>query len=441
MNVYLTALGCKLNQAEIDDLARRFAVAGHRVVADAAVADWAIVNTCSVTHVAARKSRQLLRQIHRARPGIRIAVLGCFAETDAAAVAALDGVACVIPNAAKDDVVARVLARVTEAGDRSTLAEPSDAAPPASGGRTRTFVKVQDGCDNACTYCVVRLARGPQRSRAPEDVLADVAARVAEGYREVVLTGVHIGAYGRDSAPGAPLPPEAGWTLARLVRAILAEVPPARLRLSSLEPWDVTPDLLSLWGDDARLCRHLHLPLQSGCDATLRRMGRRYSAGQFEDLAAMIRRAIPGIALTTDVIVGFPGETDAEFRASYDRIARLGFSRLHVFRYSPRPGTIAAGAPGQVAPPVAQARAEALARLGRDLALRFHGGIVGEEVTVLFETPRSLAEGRAWSGLTDTYVRVTAPSEDGLRNALARVRCERADASGVRGRIVALEGA
>jgi len=436
MNVYLTALGCKLNQAEVDDLARRFAHEGHRVVADPAGADWAVVNTCAVTHVAARKSRQLLRQLRRAQPDLRIAVIGCYGETDPTQAAALAGVECVVPNAAKDEVVARVLARMDGAAD-GTFIEPS--APAAThataGGRTRTFIKIQDGCDNVCTYCVVRLARGAQRSRPPEDVLADVAARVAEGYREVVLTGVHIGAYGRDSAPGAPLPPERGWSLARLVGEVLKSAPPARLRLSSIEPWDLTPDLLALW-DDPRLCRHIHLPLQSGCDATLRRMARRYTAAQYRELVVAIRDRIPDVALTTDVIVGFPGETEAEFRQSSALIEELAFSRLHVFRYSPRPGTAAASAPDPVAPSVAQARGRTLARLGRESALRHHRRLIGREVTVLFEASREGREGRTWSGLTDTYVRVTAPSADDLHNTLRRVLCEGADASGVWGRIV-----
>ena len=436
MNVYLTALGCKLNQAEVDALARRFAREGHRVVADPVEADWAVVNTCAVTHVAARKSRQLLRQLRRAQPAVRIAVIGCYGETDPARAAALAGVECVVPNAAKDEVVARVLARMDGAGLQEA-SEPVVGArhqPPAA-RRTRALVKVQDGCDNACTYCVVRLARGAQRSRPPEDVLADVAARVAEGYQEVVLTGVHIGAYGRDSAPGAPLPPERGWSLARLVGEVLRSAPPTRLRLSSIEPWDLTPELLALW-EDPRLCRHLHLPLQSGCDATLRRMARRYSVGAYRELVGAVRERIPDVALTTDVIVGFPGETDAQFRESYAFVEEIAFSRLHVFRYSPRPGTIAAEAPDPVSPPVAQERGRALARLGRDLARRYHRRLVGRELTVLFEASREGPDGSVWSGLTDTYVRVTAPSVDDLHNALRGVHCEGADASGVWGRIV-----
>jgi len=389
-----------------------------------------------LTHVAARKSRQLVRQLGRAQPGLRIAVIGCYGEIEPAQAAALPGVECVIPNAAKDEVVDRVLA-LAEGERGGPLSQSSAVGNERPGGRghTRAFVKIQDGCDNACTYCVVRIARGPQRSRPPEHVLADVAARVAEGYQEVVLTGVHLGAYGRDSAPGAALPPERGWSLARLVGEILRDRAPARLRLSSIELWDVTPDLLALW-DDSRLCRHLHLPLQSGCDATLQRMGRRYTVAEFAYLARDVRARVPGVAITTDVIVGFPGETEAEFDASYAFIEELAFSRLHVFRYSPRPGTTAATAPDPIAPPVAQARSRALARLGRDLAWRYHEHVIGQEVRVLFETAREGPEGAVWSGLTDTYVRVAAPWEGDIGNTLARVRCEGADAAGAWGRIL-----
>ncbi len=340
MNIYLTALGCKLNQAEIEALARAVVARGHSVVARPAQAEWAIVNTCTVTHVADKKSRQLIRQMRRANADLRIAVIGCYGEMSPEQAAALDGVALVLPNRDKESVLERILSPV----------EPA-ACPPAPGtltlGHTRAFVKVQDGCDNRCAYCIVGIARGPQRSRPPAEVLAEVRARLTEGYREVVLTGVNLGAYGRDSAEGAPLPRGEGWSLARLVRLLLDETPVPRLRLSSIEPWDVTPDLLALW-HDARLCRHLHLPLQSGCDATLRRMRRRNTAASYAAIVAEARARIPDLALTTDVIVGFPGESEAEFAETLAFVERLAFSRLHVFVYSRRPGTLAFDLPEQV---------------------------------------------------------------------------------------------
>jgi len=433
---YLATLGCKLNQAEAEAWGREIEAAGHRLTDDPAQADWALLNTCAVTHVAARKSRQAIRQLHRANPALRLAVTGCYAAISATDLVAMEGVALVVGNADKDAILQRIL-----------VSEPMDAAGSfqvvalgphhLSIGRTRALVKIQDGCDNRCTYCIVWVARGPQRSRPPDAVLDEIRTRLSEGYREVVLTGVHIGAYGRDTAPGAPFAAGGGWSLARLVRLILDETDVPRLRLSSIEPWDLTSELLELWAD-ARLCRHLHLPLQSGCDATLRRMNRRYTVAEFEALVKQARRLIPQVAITTDVIVGFPGETDAEFEQTRCLIERMAFSRLHVFRYSPRPGTPAAAMPDQISAPIAQARSEALIALGHRLALAYHREFVGGEIEVLLEhSPHREGTSLIWEGLTDNYVRVTVASTADLANTLARVRCTRASKESVEGVLVA----
>lgn len=431
MNVYLTSLGCKLNQAEIESLAREMAAAGFHVLTDPTHADWAIVNTCAVTQVADRKSRQLIRGLRRRNPALCIAVTGCSTASSPREIADLEGVALVVGNGDK----ARLLERLREA-DGSVPPAPRGPLPlPA--GRTRALVKVQDGCDNACTYCFVRLARGAQRSRPPDAVLGEVRERLDEGYREIVLTGVHIGAYGRDSAPGAPLPPEAGWSLARLVRRVLCETAVGRVRLSSIEPQDLTDDLLALWGD-GRLCRHVHLPIQSGSDAVLRRMGRAYDARHVAERAEALRRRAPDIAITTDVMVGFPGETDEEFAATMAFVEAIGFSRLHVFRFSPRPGTAAARMEGRVSPAVARARSRALIERGRELALNYHRRLVGRrDVVALLEERAGPADGGAlWTGLTDTYVRVRARGEGDLGNRLVRVACHGADPRGVSGTVV-----
>ena len=426
----LTALGCKLNQAEIDALARQITAAGHQVVDQPTAADWLIVNTCAVTHVAARKSRQTIRRLAHAKPDLRVAVIGCYAETAPDDVAALAGVELVVPNLDKETTLARILARASD-GTAAAETSPSGASPagPLTGAHTRTLVKIQDGCGNHCTYCLVRIARGPSRSRPAEAVLAEIRQRVAEGYHEVVLTGVNIGAYGRDPGAG-PEPTD----LAALVRRALASGV-SRLRLSSIEPWDVTTELIDLWRDP-RLCRHLHLPLQSGCDATLRRMGRRYGTDQYLALAAELQARIPGVALTTDVIVGFPGETDDEFAATLDTVERAGLSRLHVFRYSPRPGTPAIRLSGAVDPRVAQARSETLIDLGRRQALAFHESMVGGEVEMLLESAEERPEGTVWSGLTDNYVRVVCALPSGRRNTLVRVHAVAADAEGLRGQAI-----
>ncbi|MBC7316652.1 MAG: radical SAM protein, partial [Chloroflexi bacterium] len=258
-------IGCKLNQAEVEALARQALAAGHQVVQDPSQADWAIVNTCTVTHVAARKSRQAVRRLHRLNPAMRIAVIGCFAEISPSEAAHLEGVAFVLPNARKEEVLQEIASR---SGEALAIGRPLGTGAPLPGGHTRALVKVQDGCDNTCTYCIVSTARGPSRSRPPEEVFSEVQARLQEGYREVVLTGVNLGAYGRDMGASPT-----GWSLARLVRALLDLPGDWRLRLSSIEPWDVTPELIALW-PHPKLCQHLHVPLQSGSDTILRRMGR-----------------------------------------------------------------------------------------------------------------------------------------------------------------------
>lgn len=297
----------------------------------------------------------------------------------------------------------------------------------------------------ACAYCIVTIARGPSRSHSPKGVLAEIKARLAEGYQEIVLTGINIGGYGRERYRNrdadAPLIASGGWSLARLVRLILANTGVRRLRLSSIEPWDLKPELLALW-DDRRLCRHIHLPLQSGCDDTLRRMGRNYMTGRFQQLVADIRQHIPRVSITTDIIVGFPGETGEEFERSTAFIERMRFSRLHVFKYSRRPGTRAAEMPHQIDPRIAQERSHRLILLGRRMALGFHARFVGQVVEVLFESARKSQDAHGdqrvplWDGLTDNYLRVLVPSREDLANTLAGVRCLDADETGLRGELI-----
>jgi len=433
MNFYLTALGCKLNQAEIESMARNIERRGHEIAGDPKLADWVIVNTCAVTHVAVRKSRQLIRQLRRANPLMRIVLTGCYVDILPQEAEELTDIDLLLPNADKDALVERVLA-LAAAQSVPQVAPNLVEAHRLAGGHTRAFVKIQDGCDNRCTFCVVHIARGPQRSVPPERVFEETGQRLKEGYREIVLTGVNIGAYGRDSARGAPLPPDAQWSLAKLVTHLL-QLPITRLRLSSIEPWDFGPELLSLW-TDARLCRHVHLPLQSGCEATLRRMGRRYGAAEFGLLVDRIRAAIPDVSITTDLIVGFPGETDQEFEESVELVRGLQLSRLHVFKFSPRPGTPAISLPDAVHPRVAQERSQRLIQLGDELATTFHQRFVGRDVQVLFESAQQMEGANIWSGLTDNYLRVQALSPLDLTNTFATVCCQRADAAGLAGTLL-----
>jgi len=415
MKVYVTALGCKLNQSEAESWARGLAAAGFDIVGDPASADLSIVNTCTVTHVAARKSRQRVRQCARANPQANVVVSGCYAEISPIQAARLPGVYWVAGTADKERLVERICA---------SLGLPPPVAPILTerlpGGHTRAFVKIQDGCDNACSYCIVRIARGPQRSRPSQDILDEMLARQAEGYQEAVLTGVHIGAYGR----------ERGETLAGLVRQVLECTQFPRLRLSSIEPWDLTSELLALW-ENPRLCRHLHLPLQSGCDATLKRMNRRYTTAQYSDLLAAARRAIPDLAVTTDVIIGFPSEDQSEFEASAEFVERMAFARLHVFPFSARQGTAAAGMAARVSARVKKERAARMASIGRRCAALFQRHFLGRTMDVLWESGRS----GQWNGLTGNYIRVWVDSPCPLWNRILPARLTEVTQGGMRGEL------
>ncbi|MGQ9626066.1 MAG: tRNA (N(6)-L-threonylcarbamoyladenosine(37)-C(2))-methylthiotransferase MtaB [Anaerolineae bacterium] len=414
MRVYLESLGCKLNYSEIEALARHLQEAGHHIVREGEEADLCVVNTCFVTHVAARKTRQTIRHLRRSHPQARLVVTGCYAQVAPAELAAL-GVDLVVSNEEKDSLPRLIL---------SPIPHPPSLIPHfRPEGRTRAFVKIQDGCDNHCTYCVIRLARGHQRSRPKAEVLAEIESFLDAGYKEIVLTGVHIGSYGRDSGEGTL--PRSG-TLWSLVEAILARQGDFRLRLSSIEPWDFDPARLHLW-EDPRLCRHLHLPLQSGCDEVLSRMGRR---GRTQDFAAVVeaaRRAIPDLAVTTDVIVGFPGETDEEFAKSLRFAEEMAFARIHVFPFSARPGTPAAEMPNQISPQAIEERRQAMLELARKSSMRFREKFLGRTMAVLWEK-RTLpqdsepARGSAWSGLTDNYIRVEARCEEDLYNRITSVK-------------------
>jgi threonylcarbamoyladenosine tRNA methylthiotransferase MtaB len=430
MRVYVSSLGCKLNQSEMDALAARLVEGGHQVVATPAEAEVCVLNTCAVTHVAAQKSRQALRRLHGDNTEARLVATGCYAELAPEELRALPGVELVAGNQEKERLELRLQQLLgAETGGQDTDHPRAVSRSPIPGRRTRAFVKIQDGCDNACTYCIIRQARGPQRSRPADEIVAEVQAQRAAGHQEVVLTGVHIGAYGQDRQGS-----HATGNLWALVRRILAETDVPRLRLSSIEPWDLPEWALGLW-EDARLCRHLHLPLQSGCDATLRRMARRYTSAEFSALVTAARRAIPDLAVTSDVIVGFPGETEAEFAESLAFLEGLELARIHVFPYSVRAGTPAAQMPHQVPPPVKAERARAMRALAATSEQAFQRKFIGRTMTVLWESAQPEEEGLVWSGLTDNYLRVYTGSTGPLANTLSATRLVALTRNGLRGEL------
>lgn len=414
MRIRVDSIGCRLNISEVEEMARCFAGAGHRLVGPGELADLYVFNSCAVTHVASRKSRQIIRQMRRANPQAAVVATGCYAQLAPQEVEAL-GVDLIVSNDQKDQLP-QILAEAGLLRD----ADPIPAVDAASfltapitllaeDSHTRAFIKVQDGCDNRCTFCIVTVARGVSRSRLVADIVAEINRLVGLGYQEAVLSGVHLGSYGHDWGDSAGLQ--------TLVQTILADTDLPRLRLSSLEPWDLDAEFFELWQNE-RLLRHLHLPLQSGCDATLRRMARRTNQAQFAQLVQAARAAIPDVSITTDIIVGFPGETEAEFGESIAFVERMDFAKLHIFRYSRREGTTAATMRGQVAAPVAQERSQRMHVLNAALEDTFRRHFVGRTMSVLWETHEPYGFGVQWSGLTGNYLRVvtqTGPDVN-LRN-------------------------
>lgn len=446
----LVTLGCKVNQCDTEALAEGLRAAGWDVRFDDDPAEPApdaiVVNSCAVTARAEAKSRQAVRKLIRRYPLSRVVLAGCYPQIAPQAAGTIEGLAGV---AGVDR--GRTLTMLQDLVSASGY-EPGEARPGAGGaplgisrcfetlpaglrpGRVRAFLKVQEGCPGRCTYCVVPLARGEPRSRPPDDALAQAARLIAKGARELVLTGIQLGLYGRDLG---------GIDLADLIRRCLRLPGLLRLRLSSLEPGDVSPRVLEALASSPKACPHLHLPLQSGSDTVLRRMGRPYGTAGFRAAAEAARRAIPGMALSTDVIAGFPGESGQEFQQTVGFLRRMGFTRLHVFPFSRRPGTPAACLPGQLPAEVKKERSGALIAVGRELALAYHRELVGREVEVLVERdlpPHRRADGDDGAaagrflgvGLTRHYVRAEIGAERRLgRGELVAARVAAADAHGV----------
>ncbi len=399
IKVAIETLGCKLNQAESETAARQLIDTGCQIVKFEESADIYIINTCTVTSIADRKSRHLIRQAHRTNPQAKIIAMGCYVTEPGLRLRDIEGLDLIVNNDAKKDLSLVLL-------QKGWISRVQNTAEKHLSNRTRSFIKVQDGCNQYCSYCIVPLVRGRENSVSPQEVIQAIRQRVAEGYQEVVLTGTEIGRYHHDRTG-----------LAGLLRQILEETLVRRLRLSSLQPDEITPELVSLW-QNPRLCRHFHLSLQSGSEAVLRRMNRAYSCEQFAEKMTYLRVLIPDVSITTDVIVGFPGENDDEFQESYDFCRRMKFARTHVFSYSARSGTAAAGMPKQIPPLVKKLRSIQMIELGQTSLEKYNGRFSGTDQEVLFEQ----LSGESWSGYTDTYIRVYIKNTQNLANRLMKVR-------------------
>ncbi len=451
----VATLGCKVNQADSEAISEQMSVAGFVQRDFSEMADVYVVNTCTVTHMGDRSSRQMISQARRRHPESLLVVTGCYAELNPQAVAALPGVNLVIGNSGKDSLVGainehlknspittphpiekttttvktNVQNRILPVIDADNQHIGSDSSLPLFGAdeeplpdnpspiswvtdgtaisatasprllsRTRVQMKVQDGCDNRCTYCIVPYVRGGSRSRSIESVVEHAQRKVRAGFQEIVLTGIHLGDYHPDD--------DKKRDLGDLIAALLHQSEIHRIRVSSLEPEDFRLEWLELW-ENPRMCRHVHLPMQSGSDHILRRMARRYNSERYRTIVMTAKRLVPGLAISTDIITGFPGESDSDFEQTYQLAAELQFAKAHIFRFSPRQGTAAARMQGQVKEEIKKARSERLLALNDQDVRRFRQQFLGETVQVLLE---SFKHGR-WEGLTDNYLRVEV---DGL---------------------------
>lgn len=400
-------LGCKVNQADTASMENLFLRSGHQLVSFDGEADVYIINTCVVTNTGQRKSRQTIHRAIRKNPNALIVVTGCYPQTAAEEVKAIAGVDMIIGNQDRAQIVQlveeRLAHRQTDTLDAVHKLTASTAFEEMAAGditdKTRAFLKIQEGCNQFCTYCIIPYARGPLRSRSLESIRTETQRLINAGFKEIVLIGIHLGCYGKENPDGP--------TLYDAVKTVLDVPGVQRLRLGSLESVEVEPRLLTLMQEDARFCRHLHLPLQSGCDKTLQAMHRPYTTAKFKTLLADIKTKVPDIAITTDVIVGFPGETEADFETTCKFVESCGFSKMHIFPFSARKGTPAEKFAGAVTEAVKKERADILGRIDETMHKTFLQAMVGQNAEVLFEQP---AGEDYFEGLTGNYQRVFVKS-------------------------------
>lgn len=400
-------LGCKVNQADTASMENLFLRSGHQLVSFDGEADVYIINTCVVTNTGQRKSRQTIHRAIRKNPNALIVVTGCYPQTAAEEVKAIAGVDMIIGNQDRAQIVQlveeRLAHRQTDTLDAVHKLTASTAFEEMAAGditdKTRAFLKIQEGCNQFCTYCIIPYARGPLRSRSLESIRTETQRLISAGFKEIVLIGIHLGCYGKENPDGP--------TLYDAVKTVLDVPGVQRLRLGSLESVEVEPRLLTLMQEDARFCRHLHLPLQSGCDKTLQAMHRPYTTAKFKTLLADIKTKVPDIAITTDVIVGFPGETEADFETTCKFAESCGFSKMHIFPFSARKGTPAEKFAGAVTEAVKKERADILGRIDETMHKAFLQAMVGQTAEILFEQP---AGEDYFEGLTGNYQRVFVKS-------------------------------
>ena len=395
MNIHLKALGCRLNEAELEQWSRDFTGEGHSIVVNPDEADVVVVNTCAVTTEATKKSRKLMNRMHRENPQSKVVVSGCYATLEEQQVAMRAGVDLVVNNADKDQLPQKVMDAFADNTMPLNAMEP-DQSSLFLRGKQRAFIKIQDGCRYRCTFCIVTVARGAERSRSLNDIVSEVNKLHQQGIQEIVLTGVHVGGYGSDIDS----------SLYQLVETLLSDTDIPRIRFASVEPWDLPETFFSLF-ENKRLMPHMHLPLQSGADTVLRRMSRRCKIGDFSTLVEQARSAIPDFNVTTDIIVGFPGETDEEWQMTMENVEAIGFGHIHIFSYSPREGTKAAGLANPVDDAVKKFRSNQLHSLADSLKQKFYENHIGSNSEILWEGQKKDENGRLiYTGYTPNFCKV-----------------------------------
>lgn len=422
-------LGCKVNQYETEAISEQFADKGYTVVPFSDKADFYIINTCSVTSMSDRKSRQIIRRAKHTNPNAVIAVMGCYSQTAPDDVLDIDGVNIVLGTKDKASVLNLVEnaasdTKLNAVADVRNNHEYENLTIRRCMDHARAYIKIQDGCSQFCSYCIIPYARGPIRSRDEADILAEVKTLAENGYKEVILTGIHAASYGKDLKT---------TSLAQLLNKIDAVDGIRRVRLSSIEPMTLNSEFVDNIKGCKKLCPHFHISLQSGCDATLKRMNRHYTTAEFEAIVTGLRNAFPDCAVTTDIMTGFAGETDEEFLQTIEFINKIQFAEAHVFQYSPRRGTPAAKRPDQVAPQVKEQRSKAVIEATDKSHTEFLARHIGRTMEILYET--KVKDG-TYEGKTVNYINVHAPSDEDISGQFRQTLLERVENGIIYGKIV-----
>ncbi len=441
--VRFVTLGCKVNQYETNAMAQKFLEKGYQIIEEITPEnedikpDICIINTCTVTNMSDRKSRQMLRRMKEKNPATIVIAVGCYAQVAKEELSKIPEIDLVLGNNEKVEIVKHVEEYINNNIDNVELddvmysKEFSDFGDVTYTEKTRAVIKIQDGCDRFCSYCIIPYARGRVRSRKPESIISEITQIASKGIKEVVITGIHIASYGKDfvMSKDSKL---ANYRLINLLEEINEIQGIQRIRLGSIEPLLITEEFVERLKKLEKICHHFHLSLQSGCDETLKRMNRRYTTEQFKEIVRLLRNAYSDVNLTTDVIVGFPGETDEEFNKTYQFLKEIKFYKMHVFKYSPRKGTKAAGMPNQISGDIKEERSRKLIELSDKNEIEYNKSYIGKNVEVLFEEEKN----GIYKGHTQNYIIVYCKSNENLDNKILNVICEEAEQEHILGEII-----